>query len=79
MLNLSSLRFLSFQIDALSEIAAAVNGKCEVYVDGGITCGTDVLKALALGAKAVFIGRAALWGLACDVRFLEKEGRLFIY
>ena len=51
-------------IEVLPEIIAAVNGKCEVYLDGGITRGTDVLKALALGAKAVFIGRPVLWGLA---------------
>ena len=36
----------------------------EVYLDGGIRQGTDILKALALGAKAVFIGRPVLWGLA---------------
>ena len=39
----------------------------EVYLDGGIRKGTDVLKAIALGAKAVFVGRPALWGLAYDV------------
>lgn len=43
----------------------AVNGQCEVYLDGGIRQGTDVFKALALGAKMVFMGRPALWGLAC--------------
>lgn len=46
----------------------AVGGRVEVYVDGGVRHGTDVLKALALGAKAVFIGRPVLWGLACKVR-----------
>ena len=40
----------------------------EVFVDGGVRTGTDVLKALALGANAVFIGRPVLWGLACGVR-----------
>ena len=44
-----------------------MKGKCEVYIDGGIRTGTDVLKALALGAKAVFIGRPIIWGLAYDV------------
>ena len=44
----------------------AVNGRCEVYFDGGIRCGNDVFKAIALGARAVFIGRPALWGLACN-------------
>jgi isopentenyl diphosphate isomerase/L-lactate dehydrogenase-like FMN-dependent dehydrogenase len=51
-------------IDALPEITAAIGGRCEVYLDGGVRRGTDVLKALALGARAVMIGRPALWGLA---------------
>ncbi|KFZ68509.1 Hydroxyacid oxidase 2 [Podiceps cristatus] len=51
-------------IDALVEVVEAVRGKVEVYLDGGIRKGSDVLKALALGAKCVFIGRPALWGLA---------------
>lgn len=38
-----------------------------MYIDGGIRLGTDVLKALALGARAVFIGRPAIWGLATKV------------
>ncbi|MGH2514032.1 MAG: alpha-hydroxy acid oxidase [Ktedonobacterales bacterium] len=49
---------------ALPEVVEAVGGRCEVYVDGGIRRGTDVLKALALGARAVLVGRPALWGLA---------------
>ncbi len=49
---------------ALPEIAAALKGKAEVYVDGGIRRGTDILKALALGARAVQVGRPPLWGLA---------------
>lgn len=53
-------------IEALPEIVAAVAGRCEVYVDGGIRRGTDVLKALALGADAVLIGRPVLWGLTVD-------------
>uniref|UniRef100_A0A3Q3JU40 (S)-2-hydroxy-acid oxidase n=1 Tax=Monopterus albus TaxID=43700 RepID=A0A3Q3JU40_MONAL len=51
-------------IDALPEIVDTVQGRIEVYVDGGIRTGSDVLKALALGAKCVFIGRPAVWGLA---------------
>lgn len=39
----------------------------EVYIDGGIRTGTDVLKAIALGAQAVFVGRPVLWGLALKV------------
>ena len=50
--------------DALPAIADAVGGKAEVYVDGGIRRGTDIVKALALGARAVLIGRPAVWGLA---------------
>jgi 4-hydroxymandelate oxidase len=51
-------------IEALPEVVEAVAGRCEVYLDGGIRRGTDVLKALALGARAVFVGRPVLWGLA---------------
>jgi 4-hydroxymandelate oxidase len=50
--------------DALPEIVAACAGTAEVYVDGGIRRGTDILKALALGARAVLIGRPSLWGLS---------------
>lgn len=53
-------------LDALPEIVEAVGGRCEVLVDGGIRRGTDVVKALALGARAVLAGRAVLWGLAHD-------------
>lgn len=49
--------------EALPEVVAAVGERAEVYVDGGIRRGTDILKALALGARAVMIGRPALWGL----------------
>ena len=49
--------------DALAEVAAAVGDRAEVYVDGGIRRGTDVVKALALGARAVLVGRPVLWGL----------------
>ena len=42
----------------------------DVYMDGGVRTGSDVLKALARGAKAVFVGRPILWGLACHVRIL---------
>ncbi|QBD79118.1 alpha-hydroxy-acid oxidizing protein [Ktedonosporobacter rubrisoli] len=53
-------------IEALPEVVEAVKGRCEVYVDGGIRRGTDILKALALGARAVLIGRPIIWGLAVD-------------
>ena len=55
------------QIDVLGEVVEAVKGRVEVYLDGGVRQGTDVLKALALGAKAVFIGRPVLWGLSYQV------------
>ena len=51
-------------LDALPDIIAAVDGKAEVLLDGGIRRGTDILKSLAYGAKAVLIGRPVLWGLA---------------
>lgn len=50
--------------DALPEIVAAVAGRAEVYVDGGVRSGTDVVKAIAIGARAVLVGRPVLWGLA---------------
>jgi 4-hydroxymandelate oxidase len=51
-------------VDALPAVVEAVSGRVPVLVDGGIRRGTDVLKALALGARAVMLGRPILWGLA---------------
>ena len=53
-------------IEALPEIVEAADDKIEVYMDGGIRRGTDILKALALGARAVLIGRPLFWGLAVN-------------
>ncbi|HEU5368321.1 MAG TPA: alpha-hydroxy acid oxidase [Ktedonobacterales bacterium] len=53
-------------IRALPEVVEAAAGRAEVYLDGGVRRGTDVLKALALGARAVLIGRPILWGLTLD-------------
>jgi 4-hydroxymandelate oxidase len=53
-------------IDALPEVVAAVGGKGQVFVDGGFRRGSEVVKALALGARAVLLGRPILWGLAVD-------------
>lgn len=53
-------------IEVLPEVVEAVAGKAEVYMDGGIRRGSDVFKALALGARAVLIGRPVFWGLAVD-------------
>ncbi len=51
-------------VEMLPEVVDAVGDRFEVFVDGGVRRGADVLKALALGAKAVFVGRAMFWGLA---------------
>ncbi len=51
-------------IEMLPSIADAVGGKVPILIDGSIRLGSDVLKALALGAQAVLLGRPALWGLA---------------
>ncbi|CAF0974386.1 unnamed protein product [Adineta steineri] len=55
-------------IDALSDIIKTIghNQQIDIYVDGGVRRGTDILKAIALGAKAVLIGRPVIWGLAVD-------------
>jgi isopentenyl diphosphate isomerase/L-lactate dehydrogenase-like FMN-dependent dehydrogenase len=63
-------------VDALPEVVRAAAGRIPVLMDGGVRRGTDVLKAVALGAAAVLIGKAAAWGLAVDgeegvVRVLE--------
>jgi 4-hydroxymandelate oxidase len=63
-------------LEALPPIVKAVDGRIEVYVDGGVRRGTDVLKALALGARAVLVGRQIQWALATGgepgiVRLLE--------
>jgi 4-hydroxymandelate oxidase len=52
--------------DVLPDVVDAVAGPAEVYVDGGIRSGVDVVKALALGARAVMVGRPVLWGLCVD-------------
>ena len=53
-------------IEALPEIVEAVQGRAEIYLDSGIRRGVDVLRALALGATAVLIGRPVFWGLSVD-------------
>jgi len=51
-------------VDALAEVVDAVGGRAEVYVDGGIRRGADVVKAISIGATAVMVGRPVLWALA---------------
>jgi 4-hydroxymandelate oxidase len=71
-------------LDALPEVVEAVAGRAEVFLDGGVRRGTDVVKALALGAQSVLIGRPALWGLAAGgeegarhvLELLQAEVRL---
>ena len=55
---------VSATLRALPEILTAVNGQAEVLMDGGIRCGSDIVKALSLGARAVLVGRAYAYGLA---------------
>lgn len=71
-------------IEALPDIVNSVQNRSEIFVDGGIRRGTDILKALALGAKAVLLGRPLVWGLACDgqqgvtrvIQIFEEELRI---
>lgn len=68
-------------IEALPEIVNEVSGKIPVMFDGGVREGTDIFIALALGAKMVFFGRPAIYGLACEgqvgvenvIKILKKE------
>jgi 4-hydroxymandelate oxidase len=53
-------------VRALPDVVEAVAGRVEVLLDGGIRRGTDVIKAIALGARAVLVGRPVVWGLAAD-------------
>lgn len=55
---------LASPMEALASVVDAVSGKAPVMVDGGFRRGTDIVKALALGARAVLVTRPALWGLA---------------
>jgi 4-hydroxymandelate oxidase len=52
--------------EVLAHVVDAVSDRCEIYIDGGIRRGSDVLKAIALGARAVMVGRPILWGLCVD-------------
>jgi 4-hydroxymandelate oxidase len=52
--------------EVLPHVVEAVGDRCEIYVDGGMRRGSDVLKAIALGARAVLVGRPVLWGLTAN-------------
>jgi len=70
------LDFGQASIEVLPEVVAAVGGRAQIIMDGGIQRGTDVLKAVALGARAVAIGKLQGWGLGAGgtagvVRMLE--------
>ena len=67
---------VSATLDALPECVAAAEGRIRIHVDGGIRSGTDILKALALGAEFCWVGRPAIWGLA--VRFMTSVCLLFV-
>ena len=68
-------------LQALPNVVEAAGGRAEIYLDGGVRRGTDVVKALALGARAVLVGRPVLWGLAaggeagvrCALEMLRAE------
>jgi 4-hydroxymandelate oxidase len=64
-------------IDCLPEVVDAVGSRATVLIDGGIRRGTDIFKALALGAKAVFVGRPYCWGLAAFGRPEWSECSIF--
>ncbi|KAJ4998637.1 Oxidase [Colletotrichum sp. SAR 10_66] len=63
-------------LDALRECAPIAKGKIKIAVDGGIRRGTDIFKALALGADFCFAGRVPIWGLALAVNLLHDELKL---
>ena len=60
------LDFAPSSISVLAEVAAAVAGRAELYLDGGVRRGSDIAKAVALGARAVLLGRATLFGVAAN-------------
>jgi 4-hydroxymandelate oxidase len=67
-------------LDVLPEVAEAVGNRVELYLDGGVRRGADIIKAVALGARAVCIGRPYIWGLAADgARGVQRVIEMFRY
>ncbi|KAH9377628.1 hypothetical protein HPB48_019247 [Haemaphysalis longicornis] len=66
------------EIELLPDVVRVVGDRCEVNVDGSILMGTDITKALSLGARAVFVGRPVIWGLAYDVRIFLLEQNVVV-
>lgn len=60
-------------LDALPECVEAASGRIRIHFDGGIRSGTDIFKALALGAEHVWVGRPAIWGLAVSPGLLRED------
>lgn len=60
----------SATIDVLPACAKAARGRIRIHIDGGIRSGSDIFKALALGAECCWVGRPMLWGLAVSLYFL---------
>lgn len=62
-------------IDVLRQCAPLAYGKLPIAIDGGIRRGTDIFKALALGASHCFVGRIPIWGLAVRIVYLSRGGK----
>src|SRR6185436_15217395 len=62
-------------IECLPEVVDGVQGKLPVLIDGGFRRGTDIFKALALGARGICIGRPYIWGLAVQCKCLWRRGQ----
>lgn len=60
-------------LDTLRVVAPIAKGKIQIAVDGGVRHGSDIFKALALGAEHIFIGRIPIWGLAVSFLSLRSE------
>lgn len=66
-------------IDVLREVAPFAKGKIRLAMDGGVHRGSDIFKAIALGAEFVFVGRIAIWGLAVRLFIISPHSPLPLY